>query len=97
MIWARPNEHGIPGLRFDYRGPRGWLEIDQTTRPEPGYGFGNFPPRRQATLDCQCEAREAPNYGVWSVHLRRGALFLQIRSSGRDVAIRAARSLVPLG
>jgi len=92
---------GGPGLRLDYRGDKASLEIDQSVSEEPAYGFvpgSVLPPLGEARLNCEdCVTNPSPGHGqIWEAQLRKGGLFIRIRSTSRSLVVRAALALAPI-
>ena len=92
---------GGPGLRLDYRGDKASLEIDQSPSFEAAYGFiapWTLPPLGQARLNCDdCASNRSPGHGqIWEAQLRKGGLFIRIRSTSRSLVVRAALALAPI-
>jgi hypothetical protein len=92
---------GGPGLRLDYRGDEASLEIDQSANQEPAYGFvpgSVLPPLGEARVSCDdCITDPSPGHGqIWEAQLRKGDLFIRIRSTSRSLVVRAALALVPI-
>jgi hypothetical protein len=92
---------GGPGLRLDYRGDKASLEIDQSPSFEAAYNFiapWALPPLGQARLNCDdCASNRSPGGGqIWYAQLRKGGLFIRIRSTSRSLVVRAALALAPI-
>lgn len=91
---------GGPGLRLDYRGAGLSLEIDQSASQEPAYGFmpgAVLPPLGEARLSCgDCVTNASPDRGHWQALLRKGGLYVRIRSTSRSRVVRAALALAPI-
>lgn len=90
------------GVEFVYGDPRGdYVEIREARSPEPAYGFAEG----RLTLDFApipsagrlvLTRLGSPGNSLWLGQLRDGDVYVSIRSTRRDLVVRAARSLAPL-
>ncbi len=94
-----PEIGNVAGLRLDYRGARGLVQIFQAASAQGGYSFGTsfqlLPPPGAALLGCyRCEVRGAPP--LWLAQFRQSGLFVVVRSKSRSLVVQAARALAPI-
>jgi hypothetical protein len=102
----RKQREGL-GLLLYYESSERWLEVAEAPDWEVAYGFygprlaanGPLPAEGKLRLDCDAcgPGDHAPDYRpIWQAQLQKDGLYIRVRSSSRELALRAARSLAPM-